>query len=68
MHQKHREAAFRSRMVWISLGWGGAGLVLLATSPLSCRTPALGWSPLFWMVLAPLSVLAGLWLGRPRGA
>lgn len=55
---------FRHAAGWISLGWGGGGLVLLLTSPLPGWTPALGWSPWFWLVAAPASVLAALWLSR----
>ncbi|MHC1480015.1 hypothetical protein ACYJW8_07170 [Frateuria aurantia] len=68
MKRQQTHDAFRQRAAWISLVWGGGGLVLLLTSPLPGWTPGLGWSPLFWLVLAPVSVLAALWMSRSREA
>lgn len=48
----------------------GAGLwllfggFLLALTPLPAHTEALGWAPLYWLLLAPLCVLAGLRVRR----
>ena len=47
-------------MVWLLLG-----SFVLALTPLPAHTEQLGWSPLFWLLLAPLCVLAGLRLRRP---
>lgn len=44
--------------------WLSFGTFLLALTPLPARTEALGWAPLFWLLLAPLCVLAGLRLRR----
>jgi hypothetical protein len=38
---------------------------LLALTPLPAHTEQLGWSPLFWLAMAPASMLAGC---RVRGA
>jgi hypothetical protein len=45
--------------LWLLLG----GFLLVLT-PLPARTDALGWSPLYWLLLAPLCVLGGLRLRR----
>ena len=45
--------------LWLLLGG-----FLLALTPLPAHTDALGWSPLYWLLLAPLCVLAGLRLRR----
>ncbi|PWK92520.1 hypothetical protein [Fulvimonas soli] len=50
---------------WLALaacGWLLLGLFLLLLTPLPAHTARLGWSPLFWLALAPLSVLAGTML------
>lgn len=44
--------------------WLLLGAFLLALTPLPAHTDALGWAPLYWLVLAPLCVLAGLRLRR----
>ena len=52
---------------WLALGagaWLAFGLFLLLLTPLPAHTERLGWSPLFWLLLAPASMLAGL---RLRG-
>lgn len=46
--------------VWLALG-----VFLLALTPLPAHTEQLGWSPLFWLAMAPASMLAGC---RVRGA
>lgn len=45
--------------LWLLLGG-----FLLALTPVPAHTEALGWAPLFWLLLAPLCVLAGLRLRR----
>ncbi|GAA0905073.1 hypothetical protein KR767_06970 [Luteibacter anthropi] len=47
----------------IALAWLAVGSLLLVLTPLSARSDALGWSPLFWLVLAPASVLLAM---RPK--
>jgi hypothetical protein len=44
--------------------WLLLGSFLLALTPLPAHTEALGWAPLFWLLLAPLCVLTGLRLRR----
>jgi hypothetical protein len=44
--------------------WLLLGAFLLALTPLPAHTEALGWAPLYWLLLAPLCVLAGLRLRR----
>ncbi len=52
---------FTAAVAGLWLLWGA---FLLALTPLPAHTHALGWSPLFWLLLAPLCVLLGLRL-RP---
>ncbi|MDR6644362.1 MULTISPECIES: hypothetical protein [Rhodanobacteraceae] len=47
-------------MVWLALGT----LVLLVT-PLSGHSETLGWTPVFWLLLAPASVLVAMKPGLP---
>lgn len=44
--------------------WLLLGSLLLGLTPLPAHTDALGWAPLFWLLLAPLCMLAGLRLRR----
>ncbi|MBP1474909.1 hypothetical protein J7I44_11415 [Frateuria sp. MAH-13] len=44
--------------------WALLGAFVLALTPVPAHTEALGWAPLFWLLLAPLCVLAGLRLRR----
>ncbi|MEI7035244.1 hypothetical protein [Fulvimonas yonginensis] len=46
-----------------ALWWLAGGFLLLLT-PLPAHTDQLGWSPLYWLALAPLCVVAGLRLRR----
>jgi hypothetical protein len=43
-----------------SLCWLLVGAFALVLTPLPAHTLALGWSPTFWLLLAPLCVLGGL--------
>lgn len=47
-------------MAWLTLG----ALVLLLT-PLSGHSETLGWTPGFWLVVAPASVLVAMKPGLP---
>lgn len=53
----------RRTLALIALAWLAGGMLLLLLTPLSGRTDALGWTPLFWLLLAPMSVLVTL---KPR--
>jgi hypothetical protein len=44
----------------IALAWLAAGGLLLLLTPLSGHTEALGWTPAFWLLLAPASVLVAM--------
>ena len=46
--------------------WWLAGGFLLLLTPLPAHTDQLGWTPAYWLVLAPLCVMAGLRLRRAR--
>lgn len=48
----------------IGLCWLLVGAFALVLTPLPARTAGAGWSPLFWLVLAPACALAGLRLRR----
>lgn len=47
----------------IAMAWLAVGALLLLLTPLSAHSEALGWSPVFWLLLAPASVLVAM---RPR--
>lgn len=52
---------------WLAAGaglWLLFGGLLLALTPLPAHTEQLGWAPLYWLLLAPLCMLAGLRLRR----
>ena len=44
----------------IALGWLAAGALLLLLTPLSGHNETLGWTPAFWLLLAPASVLVAM--------
>jgi hypothetical protein len=44
----------------IALAWLAAGAFLLVLGPLDAHDDAWGWTPLFWLLLAPLSLLAAI--------
>jgi hypothetical protein len=48
----------------IGLSWLLVGAFALVLTPLPARTAGAGWSPLFWLVLAPACALASLRLRR----
>jgi hypothetical protein len=56
----------RSRLLAASLLWLLAGSVLLATTLVPAYTELLGWTPLFWLLLAPLAVALTLEPSLPR--
>jgi hypothetical protein len=44
----------------IALAWLAVGTLLLLVTPLSGHSDALGWTPVFWLILAPASVLVAM--------
>ncbi|GFZ88776.1 hypothetical protein [Dyella caseinilytica] len=56
----------RSRLLAASLVWLLAGSVLLATTLVPAHTELLGWSPMFWLLCAPLAVALTLEPSLPR--
>lgn len=69
LHVSPRRAApdFVQWLAAACLGWLGVGTFALILTPVPAHTVHAGWSPVFWLVLAPLCALAGLFL-RGRGA
>lgn len=59
-----RSQAFTFQLAAGAALWVVLGAFLLALTPVPAHTDALGWAPLFWLLLAPLCVLAGLRLRR----
>lgn len=46
-----------SRRALIALAWLVAGCMLLAFTPLHTRSATFGYTPAFWLVFAPMSIL-----------
>lgn len=46
--------------------WLACGIVLFGLTPLPWRDAALGWSPVFWLVVAPCIVLIARQAFLPR--
>lgn len=44
----------------VALGWLASGALLLLLTPLSGHSETLGWTPAFWLLLAPASVLVAM--------
>lgn len=61
---RRAEADFVHWLAAIGLGWLTVGGFVLALTPVPAHTAQAGWSPAFWLVLAPLCVLAGLLFRR----
>jgi len=49
----------------IAMAWMAVGALLLLVTPLSGHSDALGWTPVFWLLLAPASVLVAMKPGLP---
>src|SRR3954467_6459899 len=49
----------------IALAGLGLGMLVLLLTPLSGHSEALGWTPVFWLLLAPASVLVAMKPGLP---
>lgn len=56
--------SFTQYVAAIGLCWLLVGAFALVLTPLPARTVGAGWSPLFWLVLAPACALLGLRLRR----
>jgi hypothetical protein len=56
----------RSRLLAASLLWLLVGSVLLATTVVPVHTDFLGWTPMFWLLWAPLAVALTLEPSLPR--
>ncbi|HEV2540690.1 MAG TPA: hypothetical protein VGU03_13440 [Frateuria sp.] len=59
-----RSPLFALRLAAGAILWWLLGAFLLALTPLPAHTDTLGWTPLYWLLLAPPCVLAGLRLRR----
>ena len=49
----------------IALAWLACGALLLLLTPLSGHSDTLGWTPAFWLLLAPASILVAMKPGLP---
>jgi hypothetical protein len=49
----------------IAMAWMAVGTLVLLVTPLSGHSEALGWTPVFWLLLAPASVLVAMKPGLP---
>lgn len=59
--------AFTQWAAAISLCWLGVGAFALALTPVPAHTVEAGWSPAFWLLLAPACALIGLALRASGG-
>lgn len=51
---------FRACAAAVALCWLLVGAFALALTPVPAHTAHAGWTPAFWLVLAPVCALAGL--------
>ena len=56
----------RARLLVASLLWLSMGSVLLLTTLVPAHTDFLGWTPMFWLLWAPLAVTLTLEPRLPR--
>jgi hypothetical protein len=56
----------RSKLLAIALLWWLAGSILLASTLVPAHTEWLGWTPFFWLFVAPLAVALTLEPRLPR--
>lgn len=56
----------RARLLVASLLWLSVGSVLLLTTLVPAHTDFLGWTPMFWLLWAPLAVTLTLEPKLPR--
>jgi hypothetical protein len=60
----YSSSSFSQALAAASLLWLLFGCFVLTLTPVPAHTANLGWSPLFWLLVAPLCVLAGLRVRR----
>lgn len=56
----HETLSPRRLRALVALGWLASGALLLLLTPLSGHSETLGWTPAFWLLLAPASVLVAM--------
>jgi hypothetical protein len=66
MRQLNIDSPRHARLLAASLLWLLAGSVLLLSTLVPAHTELLGWSPTFWLLLAPLAVTLTLEPSLPR--
>jgi hypothetical protein len=66
MRQPNIDSPRHARLLAASLLWLLAGSALLLSTLVPAHTELLGWSPTFWLLLAPLAVTLTLEPGLPR--
>jgi hypothetical protein len=66
MRQSIIDTGRRSRLLLASLLWLFVGSVLLLSTLVPAHTALLGWSPMFWLLGAPLAVTLTLEPTLPR--
>ena len=49
----------------VALAWLACGALLLLLTPLTGHSETLGWTPAFWLLLAPASILMAMKPGLP---
>jgi peptidoglycan/LPS O-acetylase OafA/YrhL len=66
MHPTVIDTARRPRLMASAVLWLIAGVVLLSTTLVPAHTEFFGWTPMFWLLGAPLAVLLTLEPRLPR--
>ncbi|RUL75336.1 hypothetical protein [Dyella choica] len=56
MRSKSVDVSRHPRLLAVALLWLFAGSLLLATTLVPAHTAWLGWTPFFWLFIAPLAV------------
>jgi hypothetical protein len=63
---RHQEARYRQRLLGAAGLWLLGGSFMLITTLVPVYTELLGWTPVFWLVAAPLIVLLAVEPSLPR--
>lgn len=66
MQRNTIDASRHTRLLAASLVWWFGGSFLLATTLVPAYTTLLGWTPFFWLFVAPLAVALTLQPRLPR--
>ncbi|MBE1162090.1 hypothetical protein [Dyella acidiphila] len=66
MRPQPADSRRHSRLLGASLLWLFGGSALLASTLVPAHTDFLGWTPMFWLLCAPLAVALTLEPGLPR--